>query len=232
MDTPEVIPMRVLVVEDEVRLAATLQDLLELNGYTVDICHDGESGLDNALTAIYDVILLDVMLPKLDGFTVLRRLRAEHSTTPVLMLTARSDLSDRVQGLDCGADYYLTKPFDMRELLARLRVLTRKNDVQQTNILICGNTSLNTRFFELSAPGGSYKLASKEYQTMLFLMRNPGIVLSSAQFLDNIWDVDSRAGENTVWTYISYLRRKLEAIASNLQIRTMRGAGYVLEVRQ
>ena len=137
-------------------------------------------------------------------------------------------MDDKITDLDAGANDYLTKPFDMRELLARLRVLTRKNDVQQTNILICGNTSLNTRSFELSA----YKLASKEYQTMLFLMRNPGIVLSSAQFLDNIWDVDSRAGENTVWTYISYLRRKLEAIASNLQIRTMRGAGYVLEVRQ
>ena len=113
--------MRVLVVEDEVRLAATLQDLLELNGYTVDVCHDGEAGLDNALTSIYDVILLDVMLPKLDGFTVLRRLRAEGSTTPVLMLTARSELTDRVNGLDSGADYYLTKPFEPKELLAHRR---------------------------------------------------------------------------------------------------------------
>ena len=125
--------MRVLVVEDEVRLAATLQDLLELNGYTVDICHDGESGLDNALTAIYDVILLDVMLPKLDGFTVLRRLRAEGSTTPVLMLTARSELTDRVNGLDSGADYYLTKPFEPKELLACVRMLTRRQPEQRVS---------------------------------------------------------------------------------------------------
>ena len=121
---------------------------------------------------------------------------------------------------------YLTKPFDMRELLARLRVLTRKNDVQQSNILIYGNTSLNTQSFELSAPGGIYKLANKEYQTMLFFMRSPETVISSSKFLENIWDPDSRAEENTVWTYISYLRRKLEAI------RTMRGAGYILEVRR
>ena len=118
--------MRVLVIEDEVRLAATLQDLLELNGYTADVCHDGEAGLDNALTAIYDVILLDVMLPKLDGFTVLRRLRAEGNATPVLMLTARSETSDKVTGLDSGADYYLTKPFDPKELLACVRALTRR----------------------------------------------------------------------------------------------------------
>ena len=131
--------MRVLVVEDEVRLAATLQDLLELNGYTVDVCHDGEAGLDNALTSIYDVILLDVMLPKLDGFTVLRRLRAEGSTTPVLMLTARSELTDRVNGLDSGADYYLTKPFEPKELLACIRALTRRQpELRQTDALKYG----------------------------------------------------------------------------------------------
>ena len=132
--------MRVLVVEDEVRLAATLQDLLELNGYTVDVCHDGEAGLDNALTSIYDVILLDVMLPKLDGFTVLRRLRAEGSTTPVLMLTARSELTDRVNGLDSGADYYLTKPFEPKELLACIRALTRRQpELRQTDALKYGD---------------------------------------------------------------------------------------------
>ena len=168
----------------------------------------------------------------MDGVSVLSHARCEHCTTPVLLLTARSEVADKVTGLDAGADDYLTKPFDVRELLARLRVLTRKKDIQQNTMLICGNTSLNTATYELSAPGGSYKLASKEYQTMLLLMRNPNIVLPSSKFLENIWDVDSRAEENTVWTYISYLRRKLEAINANVKIRTMRGAGYVLEVRK
>lgn len=132
--------------------------------------------------------------------------------------------------MDSGANDYLTKPFDVRELLARVRVLTRKNEVQQNSILVYGNTSLNTGSFELSAPGGQYRLASKEYQVMHLLMRNPGVVLSADRFLENIWDIDSRAEENTIWTYIFYLRRKLEAIEANVQIRTMRGVGYVLEV--
>ena len=170
--------MRVLVVEDEVRLAATLQDLLELNGYTVDICHDGESGLDNALTAIYDVILLDVMLPKLDGFTVLRRLRAEHSTTPVLMLTARSDLSDRVQGLDCGADYYLTKPFEPKELLACIRALTRRQpELRPTDTLSCGDLTLEKNSFSLSCGGRSVRLSHKEYDMMELFMLNQKLVI-------------------------------------------------------
>ena len=135
--------MRVLIVEDEVRLAATLQDLLEMDGFTADVCHDGESGLDNALTGIYDVILLDVMLPKMDGFTVLRRLRAEGNATPVLMLTARSEVTDKVTGLDSGADYYLTKPFEPRELLACVRALTRRQpELRSTDQLRCGDLSL------------------------------------------------------------------------------------------
>lgn len=224
--------MKILVAEDDTSLRKALVSILAKNQYSVDAVDNGGDALDYLRSGLYDAAVLDIMMPVMDGVSVLVQARKGGCGTPVLLLTAKAEVDDKITGLDAGANDYLTKPFDMRELLARLRVLTRKNDVQQTNILICGNTSLNTRFFELSAPGGSYKLASKEYQTMLFLMRNPGIVLSSAQFLDNIWDVDSRAGENTVWTYISYLRRKLEAIASNLQIRTMRGAGYVLEVRQ
>lgn len=220
--------MKILVAEDDTSLRKALVSILTKSQYSVDAVDNGGDALDYLRSGLYDAAVLDIMMPVMDGVSVLVQARKEGCGMPVLLLTAKSEVDDKVTGLDAGANDYLTKPFDMRELLARLRVLTRKNDVQQTNILICGNTSLNTRSFELSA----YKLASKEYQTMLFLMRNPGIVLSSAQFLDNIWDVDSRAGENTVWTYISYLRRKLEAIASNLQIRTMRGVGYVLEVRQ
>ena len=220
--------MRVLVVEDEVRLAATLRDLLELNGYTVDICHDGESGLDNALTSIYDVILLDVMLPKLDGFTVLRRLRAEGSTTPVLMLTARSELTDRVNGLDSGADYYLTKPFEPKELLACIRAITRTQAEVDTK-LSAGNITLDRSTFELASPTGSFRLANKEFQMMELLMANPHHIISAERFLEKIWGFDNEAEINVVWVYISYLRKKLAALHADITIKSSRNAGYSLE---
>ena len=224
--------MKILVAEDDSSLRRALVLMLEKNNYSVDAVDNGKDALEYLRSGFYDGAVLDIMMPVMDGVSVLEKAREEGCKTPVLLLTAKSEIDDKVTGLDAGANDYLTKPFDMRELLARLRVLTRKNDVQQSSILVCGNTSLNTGTFELSAPGGSYKLASKEYQSMLLLMRNPGAVLSAAQFLDNIWNVDSRAAENTVWTYISYLRRKLEAIGSDLQICTMRGAGYTLEVHR
>ena len=143
--------MRVLIIEDEVRLASTLQDLLDMNGYTADVCHDGESGLDNALSGIYDVVLLDVMLPKMDGFTVLRNLRSAGNAVPVLMLTARSELSDRVEGLDCGADYYLTKPFEPKELLACIRALTRRQpELRSSDTVEFGDLKLDKSAFTLS----------------------------------------------------------------------------------
>ena len=177
----------------------------------------------------YDGAVLDIMMPKMDGLQVLQAMRAEKQTIPVLMLTAKAEIDDKVIGLDLGANDYLTKPFDLRELLARLRVLTRKTAIQPTNVLELGNTRLDTCSFTLSAPGGNYKLANKEYQTMLLLMRNPNVLLSANRFLENIWDPDSRAEENTVWTYISYLRRKLTVLGSDLQITSRRGAGYLLE---
>ena len=223
--------MRVLVVEDEVRLAATLQDLLELNGYTVDVCHDGEAGLDNALTSIYDVILLDVMLPKLDGFTVLRRLRAEHSTTPVLMLTARSDLSDRVQGLDCGADYYLTKPFEPKELLACIRALTRRQpELRETDLLTYGDLTLDKNTFTLSCGQRSVHLSRKEYDMMELLIRNRDVILTKETLLLKIWGYESDAEDNNVEVYISFLRKKLEHLRSAVKIKTIRMVGYCLEV--
>ena len=211
--------MRVLVVEDEVRLAATLQDLLELNGYTVDVCHDGEAGLDNALTSIYDVILLDVMLPKLDGFTVLRRLRAEGSTTPVLMLTARSELTDRVNGLDSGADYYLTKPFEPKELLACIRALTRRQpELRQKK------TS-----FTLSCGERSVRLSRKEFDMMEMLMLNQKLVITKEKLLLKVWGYESDAEDNNVEVYISFLRKKLDHLHSQVKIRTIRMVGYCLE---
>ena len=222
--------MRVLIVEDEVRLASTLQDLLELNGYTADVCHDGEAGLDNALSAIYDVILLDVMLPKLDGFTVLRRLRAEGNATPVLMLTARSALSDRVEGLDCGADYYLTKPCEPKELLACIRALTRRQPaLRNTDVLAYGDLKLIKNSFTLSCGDRSLRLSRKEFDMMELLMLNRELVITKENLLLKIWGYESDAEDNNVEVYVSFLRKKLEHLHSTVKIKTIRMVGYCLE---
>ena len=222
--------MRVLIVEDEVRLASTLQDLLELNGYTADVCHDGEAGLDNALSAIYDVILLDVMLPKLDGFTVLRRLRAEGNATPVLRLTARSELSDRVEGLDCGADYYLTKPFEPKELLACIRALTRRQpELRNTDVLEYGDLKLIKNSFTLSCGDRSLRLSRKEFDMMELLMLNRELVITKENLLLKIWGYESDAEDNNVEVYVSFLRKKLEHLHSTVKIKTIRMVGYCLE---
>ena len=205
--------MRVLVVEDEVRLAATLQDLLELNGYTVDVCHDGEAGLDNALTSIYDVILLDVMLPKLDGFTVLRRLRAEGSTTPVL-----------------GADDYIVKPFEPKELLACIRALTRRQpELRQTDALKYGDLRLEKTSFTLSCGERSVRLSRKEFDMMEMLMLNQKLVITKEKLLLKVWGYESDAEDNNVEVYISFLRKKLDHLHSQVKIRTIRMVGYCLE---
>ena len=222
--------MRVLVIEDETRLAATLQDLLELNGYTADVRNDGESGLDDALTGIYDVILLDVMLPKLDGFTVLRRLRASGSAVPVLLLTARSEVSDRVEGLDRGADYYLTKPFDPKELLACIRALTRRQpELRDPDALEFGGVKLDKSSFTLSCGERSVRLSRKEFDICELLMLNRGLVLTKESLLLKIWGYESDAEDNNVEVYISFLRKKLAHIHAKVRIRTIRMVGYCLE---
>ena len=222
--------MRVLIVEDEVRLASSLQDLLELNGYTADLAHDGEAGLDCALTGIYDVILLDVMLPKLDGFSLLRRLRGEGIATPVLMLTARSEVSDRVEGLDCGADYYLTKPFEPQELLACIRALTRRQpELRDPEAVTCGDLTLDKRLFTLSCGERSVRLSRKEYDLMELLMRNQGLIITKESLLVKVWGYESDAEDNNVEVYISFLRRKLEHLRSTVKIRTIRMVGCCLE---
>lgn len=222
--------MRVLIVEDEVRLAATLQDLLELEGYSADICHDGESGLDNALTGIYDVMILDVMLPKMDGFTVLRQLRAGGCATPVLMLTARSELSDRVKGLDQGADYYLTKPFEPKELLACVRALTRRQpELRQTDLITCGDLTLEKSSFTLSCGERSVRLSRREFDMMELLMLNQKQVITKESLLLKIWGYESDAEDNNVEVYISFLRKKLEHLHSQVRIKTIRMVGYCLE---
>ena len=217
--------MRVLIIEDEQRLASTLQDLLVLNGYTADVCHDGESGLDNALTDIYDV-----MLPRMDGFTVLRRLRAQENTTPVLMLTARSDVNDRVEGLDCGADYYLTKPFDPKELLACIRALSRRSpELKKTDSLSFGDLVLSKDSFSLSCSGRSIHLSRKEFDLCELFFRNPAQIITKETILLRIWGYESNAEDNNVEVYISFLRRKLSHLKSRVRIRTIRMVGYRLE---
>ena len=223
--------MRILIVEDEVRLASSLQDLLELGGYSADISHDGESGLDNALTGIYDVVLLDVMLPKLDGFTVLRRMRAAGNATPVLMLTARSEVADKVEGLDCGADYDLTKPFEPQELLACIRALTRRQpELRGADLLEYGDLKLDKSAFSLSCGERSVRLSRKEYDMMELLMRNRDLILTKETLLLKIWGYESDAEDNNVEVYISFLRKKLEHLHSGVKIKTIRMVGYCLAV--
>ena len=225
--------MRVLIIEDEVRLASTLQDLLDMNGYTADVCHDGESGLDNVLSGIYDVVLLDVMLPKMDGFTVLRNLRSAGNAVPVLMLTARSELSDRVEGLDCGADYYLTKPFEPKELLACIRALTRRQpELRSSDTVEFGDLKLDKSAFTLSCGNRQLRLSRKEFDMMDLLMRNRDMVLTKETLLLKIWGYESDAEDNNVEVYVSFLRKKLDHLRSKVKIKTIRMVGYCLEVSE
>ena len=222
--------MRILIVEDEVRLASTLKDLMELNGWAADVCHDGESGLDNALSGIYDVVILDVMLPRMDGFSVLRQLRAAGSAAPVLMLTARSEVADRVEGLDCGADYYLTKPFEPRELTACVRALSRRApDLRPPEALEFGDLTLDRNAFALVCADRSVHLSRKEFDLAELLIRNRGQILTKETLLLQLWGYDSEAEDNHVEVYISFLRKKLEHLRSRVKIRTIRMVGYTLE---
>ena len=169
------------------------------------------------------------MMPKLDGIQVLKRMRENGDRTPVLLLTAKSEIDDRVSGLDSGANDYLTKPFDMKELLARIRAMTRIQSVQTDKTLTCGKVSLDCSSYDLTGPGGSCKLAGKEFQMMEMLMRNPRKLISTEHFMDRVWGYDSEAELNTVWVYISMLRKKLKAIDADIEIKAQRGAGYYLE---
>ena len=223
--------MRLLYAEDEKSLARAVSAILVKNNYSVDVVHDGESALDFLATGNYDGVILDVMMPKRDGFEVLREMRARGDSTPVLLLTARSEIDDRVEGLDSGANDYLTKPFDMKELLARIRAMTRVLSVQQDKTLTTGSVTLDCATYDLTGPGGSCKLAGKEFQMMEMLMRNPRKLISTETLMDRIWGFDSEAELNTVWVYVSMLRKKLKEINADVGIKAQRGVGYYLEVQ-
>ena len=222
--------MRLLYAEDEKSLARAVSAILVRNNYSVDVVYDGQSALDYLATENYDGAILDVMMPRMDGIEVLRRMRARGDSTPVLLLTAKGEIDDRVTGLDSGANDYLTKPFDTKELLARIRAMTRVLSVQPDKTVSFGKVALDCASYDLTGPGGSTKLAGKEFQMMEMLMRNPRKLISTEAFMDRIWGFDSEAELNIVWVYISTLRKKLKGIGADIEIRARRGAGYYLEV--
>ncbi|HOJ47541.1 MAG TPA: response regulator transcription factor [Bacillota bacterium] len=221
--------MRVLIVEDEVRLADTLGELLRTQKYSYDIVYDGEDGLAYAESGIYDVIILDIMLPKMNGFEVVRNLRKKKINTPVILLTARDEVSDKVKGLDSGADDYLTKPFSSEELLARIRALTRRQGEVVLDELTFSDLVLNLANYQLSCGGKSIHLGFKEFEIMRLLMANPAAVLSKDELLSKVWGYDSDAEDNNVEVYISFLRKKLQFLGSKVNIATVRRLGYHLE---
>ena len=225
--------MRLLLAEDEKSLSRALVKILEHANYSVDAVYDGVEALEYLKSENYDGVILDIMMPRKDGLEVLKMVRAEGSRIPVLLLTAKSEIDDKVKGLDLGANDYLTKPFAPPELIARIRAMTRTSvPSQNDNELHVGNITLNTSTYELSSPASSFRLANKEYQMMELLMRNPHQLISTEQFMDRIWGYDSSAEINVVWVYISYLRKKLNALQANVAIRAARNAGYSLEVTE
>ena len=220
--------MRLLLAEDEKDLSGAIKKLLAYSKYDVDCAYDGEEALLLLSTYNYDGVILDVMMPKKNGFTVVKELRKKGNNVPVLMLTARSETDDKVLGLDSGADDYLTKPFIVKEFLARVNALVRRKG-EYTEGLRFGNTTLNEDTYELSASGGAIRLTNKEYRLMSYLIRNKDTLLSTENIMENIWDYDSEAELNVVWVYISSLRKKMEKIQSDYVIKAVRGVGYKLE---
>ncbi len=224
--------MRLLLAEDEKELSDALVAVLKHNNYSVDAVYDGQEALDYLEAQEYDGAILDIMMPKMDGITVLKKIRAQGNNVPVLMLTAKTGVDDRVEGLDSGADDYLGKPFAMKELLARIRAMTRRQTESVSTVLQYGNVMLNRTTFEVSAGGEALRLANKEFQMLEMLMSNPGQIISTERFMEKIWGYDSETEINVVWVYISYLRKKLANINADVEIKAARNQGYSLEVRK
>lgn len=222
--------MKILVVEDEVLLADSIKALLQSNDFEVDCVYNGIDGADYARTGVYDLLILDVMLPELNGFEVARRVRADRCTVPILMLTARSEVEDEIEGLDAGADYYLTKPFDSRKLLACINALLRRQGTQ-VNELTLGNTTLDLASCTLNCGNSHIRLSAKEFDVMRFLMASHGQILGKELILCRVWGYDSNAVENHVEVYVGLLRKKLNHIGSNIRIEAVRRLGYLMEAK-
>ena len=221
--------MRILIAEDEVTIARALKVMLEKNKYAVDAVYNGTDALDYIRTANYDALVLDIMMPGMDGLTVLREARTLGIATPALFLTAKAEIEDRVTGLDAGADDYLPKPFDASEFLARVRALTRRSGAYTPSRLTLGNTSLDCGTYQLLSPYGETRLNNKEFQLMELFLRNPRQVFSSEHLMEKIWGFDTETEMEVIWTYIGFLRKKLKSLQADIEIKTIRGAGYALE---
>ncbi len=221
--------MRLLLCEDEVQLSNALVKILKHYNYSVDAVFDGEEAIEYINSCNYDAVILDIMMPKVDGLSVLKNIRQSGNTVPVIMLTAKSQVDDKVIGLDIGANDYLTKPFETKELLARIRAMTRTVSDSVSSILTAGNLKLNRKTFELYTESDSTKLAGKEYQMMELLMINKGQVIATERFMEKVWGYESEAEINVVWVNISNLRKKLTAINANVKIKATRNTGYSLE---
>lgn len=221
--------MRILIVEDEKALSRVLVKIFEKNYYSVDAVYNGKEALDYIASDNYDIVLMDVMMPVMDGITALKKIRKSGNQIPVLLLTAKSDVEDKVMGLDSGANYYITKPFDTQELLAVVRAITRK-EAQFDNKLHFGNVTLDTSTYELTSDTGNVKLTNKEFQMMEMFMSNPKMLISADTLMERIWGFDSDTEINVVWAYISYLRKKLKNINADFTIKSSRNSGYSLEL--
>ncbi len=224
--------MRILLVEDDIRLAQALGKILEKNNYEVDVVHDGQSGLDWGLADIYDVIILDAMLPKMDGFTIASKLRRANINAPIMMLTARSEVADKITGLDSGADDYMTKPFSTAALLAHLRALTRRKGDVIFEELKYGDLTLNLSSYDLYCGNKNIHLSFKEFSLLKVLMTNPGQIISKELLIQKVWGTYSDVEENNVEAYVSFVRKKLNYLKSNVEIETVRKAGYRLVEKQ
>ena len=221
--------MRILVVEDEKRLNRIISEALEDEGYSVDSCFNGQDALDYAAGADYDVIILDIMMPKMDGLEVVRRLRSGGNSTPVLFLTARDSVADRVTGLESGGDYYLVKPFDFQELMAVVRVMTRKYTGNRSNVYTSADLSLDATAKTVTRAGKSIELTAKEFSLLEYMMRNKGVVLSREMIENNLWNYDYEGGTNVVDVYVGYLRKKMDTGFDRKLIHTVWGTGWVLK---
>ncbi len=221
--------MKILIVEDEKNLNRIISKHFEAEGHIVDVSFDGEEALDYIYSSEYDVIVLDIMIPKIDGYEVLRQLRAKGISTPVIVLTAKSDVSDVIKGLDSGADDYIKKPFDFEELMARIRVVTRRNVGQYDNLYRCGDLCINTSSHIVTRAGKELSLSPKEYALLELLVRNKNVVLSRTQIVNNLWDTDFDAESNVIDVYIRYLRRKVDDGFKEKLIQTVRGIGYTIK---
>lgn len=224
--------MRLLLAEDEEELSQALAAVLRHNNYSVDTVFDGEEALDYLEGQEYDGVILDIMMPKKSGLEVLRTIRAHKNQVPVLLLTAKTQIDDKVEGLDAGADDYLGKPFVMKELLARVRAITRRQSTLTDNVLTVGNLNLNRSTFELSVGEEKVRLANKDFQMMEMLMVNKGLTISTERFMDKIWGFDTDTEINVVWVYVSNLRKKLTSLGADHEIKAVRNQGYSLQERK